>query len=152
MNTKTRNTSRAVVATVAAMLCIFSLTACDPEVAGRFETRDLINKTRAQHRLRELDWNASANTKAQKWAEKLAREGRLYHSNVMSNLSGVCSAAENVAYAIDGQTVHDTWMNSPSHRSNILGRGWNQIGVGAATGTIDGWEVTFRVTVFVRTC
>ena len=40
---------------------------------------------------------------------------------------------ENIAWGQDdAQEVHRTWMNSPGHRSNILGGGYGRIGVGFA--------------------
>ena len=63
------------------------------------------------------------------------------------------SAGENLLYstvATSPETAIDSWMNSPSHRRNMLSTGWREVGVAAlhaesAGGTFGGkptWVIT----------
>jgi len=55
------------------------------------------------------------------------------------------SAGENLAVNFfESSDVADAWMNSPSHRANILKNNYKEIGIGVARGTYEG-----RSTVFV---
>ncbi len=58
-------------------------------------------------------------------------------------------AGENLAvYFSDSSEVVDAWMNSPTHRANIVGNQYREIGVGVARGTYDGFETVFVVQMF----
>lgn len=60
-------------------------------------------------------------------------------------------AGENLAINYsDSIDVHRAWMNSPTHRANILNRNFNEIGVAVATTTINGRESTLVVEMFGR--
>ena len=53
-------------------------------------------------------------------------------------------AGENLAINFtDSQDVTQAWMNSPSHRANIVMAGYTQIGTGVATGIYEGRETIF---------
>jgi Cysteine-rich secretory protein family len=58
-------------------------------------------------------------------------------------------AGENLAvYFTDSGEVVNAWMNSPTHRANIVGSQYREIGVGTARGTYDGFETVFVVQMF----
>ena len=58
-------------------------------------------------------------------------------------------AGENLAVLFtDSRSVVNAWMNSPSHRQNILTEGYTEIGVGTALGEYKGRETVFVVEVF----
>jgi Cysteine-rich secretory protein family len=58
-------------------------------------------------------------------------------------------AGENLAvYFSDSSEVVDAWMNSPTHRANIVGNQYREIGVGVARGTYDGFDTVFVVQMF----
>ena len=60
-------------------------------------------------------------------------------------------AGENLAiHFIDSEKVHDAWMNSPSHRANILQDKFTEIGIATAIGTYNGKTTTFVVQMFGR--
>ena len=63
-----------------------------------------LNSDRVAHGLRSLPIDFEASAKAQAWAEKLAREGELYHSNLRDGFVGKrpCTIRENVGF---GPTV-----------------------------------------------
>jgi uncharacterized protein YkwD len=88
-----------------------------------------VNASRAAHGLRALPVRSGLTWRAHEHALALARQRRLYHSN----LSRVCcyrSVGENVGYASTLYRVHRALMNSPGHRANILGSRWDSIGIG----------------------
>src|SRR3989344_9385295 len=59
------------------------------------------------------------------------------------------SAGENLAVDfIDSSDVHQAWMNSPTHRANILNAGYTEIGIATAMGTYQGHETIFVVQFF----
>lgn len=45
---------------------------------------------------------------------------------------------ENLAYAPDGETAHEGFMNSEAHRKNILDPAWSRIGIGVIDGDVYG--------------
>lgn len=58
-------------------------------------------------------------------------------------------AGENLANGFD--TVEEmtlAWMNSPSHKENIINQGVNETGVGISYGQLDGFATIFVVQVF----
>ena len=89
------------------------------------------------------------NTKAQAWAEKLAREGRLSHSTLAAGVPSCWqSLAENVGSGSSAAAVQDQFMASSAHRANVLSTAWNWVGVGYAK---NGSRV-YVVQVFMRGC
>jgi hypothetical protein len=58
-------------------------------------------------------------------------------------------AGENLAINFnDSNTVEQAWLNSPTHRANILSPNFTQIGIATATGTYNGKTTTFVVEMF----
>ncbi len=58
-------------------------------------------------------------------------------------------AGENLAVDFsDSVDVENAWMNSPSHRENILNEHFTEIGIATAEGTYDGHPTTFVVQMF----
>lgn len=89
------------------------------------------------------------DAKAQAWAEKMARDGRLSHSNLASGAPSCWrSLAENVGVGPSAAAVQDAFMASSGHRANILGAQWSDVGVGYAR---RGSQV-FTVQVFMARC
>ena len=90
-----------------------------------------------------------AQRKAQAWAEKLARENKLYHSTLPDGIKVKwCSIGENVGYGPSVPAIEDAYMKSPGHKANIMNTKWNGVGVGYAT---NGNRI-FTVQVFIKTC
>ncbi len=59
------------------------------------------------------------------------------------------AAGENLAINFaDSQDINSAWMNSPSHRANILNNKFTEIGVAAAKGVYQGRETVFVVQFF----
>ncbi|MCX6712744.1 MAG: CAP domain-containing protein [Candidatus Vogelbacteria bacterium] len=58
-------------------------------------------------------------------------------------------AGENLAVNFfDANDVVNAWMNSPSHRTNILSHDYREIGIAATRGVYDGKETVFVVQLF----
>lgn len=91
----------------------------------------LLNNTRADNNLALLTINQSAQRKAQAWAEKLATEEKLYHSNLREGLD-TCwhKLNENVGNARTISKIHELWWSSTAHRECILNANYKEIGIG----------------------
>jgi hypothetical protein len=58
-------------------------------------------------------------------------------------------AGENLAiHFTDSGEVVDAWMNSPTHRANIVNNAFTEIGVGTAKGSFDGHSTVYVVQLF----
>lgn len=58
-------------------------------------------------------------------------------------------AGENLAiYFTDSSEVVDAWMNSPTHRANILDAQYREIGLGVAEGEFEGYDTIYVVQLF----
>lgn len=58
-------------------------------------------------------------------------------------------AGENLAvHFTDSNAVVEAWLNSPSHRQNILNSNYTEIGIGTATGKFEGHDTVFVVQLF----
>lgn len=149
--TRTSRTVRAGLGAVAALTAISSLTACDPVTYTKQqeEVREQMNHDRRAYGRSNLPMQADAAAKAQAWAEKLARDGRLSHSNLPSGI-GVrwCALGENVGMGPNSILVQQAYMKSSGHRQNILSTTWNGVGIGYARVG----QTTYTVQVFIKTC
>lgn len=123
------------------------LSACmSPE---QTRAHDALNRDRRTHRLAALPTHETLNKKAQAWAEKIARDNRLSHSNLSQGLPSCYRAAgENVGYSSTIEATQTSFMNSPRHRANVLDRKWTHVGVGVARNG-NRW---FTVQVFLQGC
>lgn len=78
------------------------------------------------------------DTRAQARAEYLCKTDTFSHEGfVAADFSGLKFhwGGENLAEGFDDATSTNTaWMNSPMHRANILGKNFQQIGVGTDCG------------------
>jgi len=106
----------------------------------------MANQSRSQaglSNLRSPVWVSDARTHS----EQMASSGSIFHdSGLQSQADGVSSCwtkvGENVGMGGSPDEIHNAFMNSPTHRSNILGD-YDSIGVGVVrTGT--GMFVTQR--------
>jgi uncharacterized protein YkwD len=148
MQTTPRHSHRTRAALAAlALVVTFAASACLTPSQSAVHTE--LNKDRTENSLRSLPIQNEAQAKAQRWAEKLARENRLYHSQLKDGFGpGWCSLGENVGYGPSVPAIEDAYMASPGHRANILASKWTGVGVGYAK---NGSRV-FTVQVFYRAC
>lgn len=143
---KSATQTKVTVALVAIVIALFA-SACLS--SGQSSVRDAMNADRRSHRLSVLPDHPLLNAKAQAWAEKLARDNKLSHSNVRAGAPSCWTGlGENVGYGPNASTVEDAYMDSEDHRANILNGRWDYVGVGHAT---RGNRV-FTVQVFMDGC
>jgi uncharacterized protein YkwD len=108
---------------------------------NQLRVASLINQSRGSYGRGGLPMNRQLTDKAQAWAERLARQGYLSHSDLRAGApSGWRALAENVGTGSSITQVHQAFMNSSGHRSNILGT-FNSMGTGYAVGHGRVWVV-----------
>jgi uncharacterized protein YkwD len=103
------------------------------------ELYHLVNAERAAHGLGPMGWHDHLGGLAQGWSEHMAGTGDYSHQNLDAALqnpafAGFSGMAENIirgGCGLSAGQLHQAWMNSPSHRDNILGN-YNAIGIGVA--------------------
>jgi len=120
----------------------------------------LVNGRRAENNLPELKVSPLLTQVAQMKAEDMARKGYFAHISPEGvtpwywfNKVGYryAYAGENLAVSFtDSEEVTEAWMNSASHKANIVGRYYEEIGTGVATGTLNGKVTTFVVQVYAK--
>ncbi|WP_331730432.1 CAP domain-containing protein (plasmid) [Kitasatospora sp. NBC_00070] len=104
------------------------------------QVTDLVNKERALVGCGPVTVNAKLNRAAQVHSDDMVArhyfehedpENRHADSRITAAGYNWRSWGENIAYGqADAAEVMDTWMHSPSHKSNILNCGFKEIGVG----------------------
>ena len=105
-----------------------------------------VNRVRAQHGLRDLRFDPALERSARARTRGILRTGSLTHGSIAPRIVryGVRGRAvgENLGWGIgsrsSAQWIVATWLASPSHRANLLRRGFNRIGVGRGVGTFHG--------------
>jgi uncharacterized protein YkwD len=131
------------------VLLAFATTGCFALTSNQTSTLNAMNNDRASNKLGRLTVQAQAQAKAQAWANKLASENTLYHSNLPDGITvGWCSLGENIGYGPSISAIETAYMNSPGHRANILSTKWNGAGVGVARNG----DRVFTVQEFIKTC
>jgi len=119
---------------------------------------DLTNQTRSDVSLGSLARNETLDRAAQLKAENMAKNSYFAHYApdgttpwYWFDVAGYnyIHAGENLAvHFTDSDEVVDAWMNSPTHRDNILNGNYTEIGVGTAKGKYQGYETVFVVQLF----
>lgn len=91
-----------------------------------------INGERRAQGARTLASHPGLVSIARRHSARMAEDQRYYHNTNLRNElpSGWSSEGENVGWATDCAHMHNFFMNSPSHRKNILNPVFNQVGVG----------------------
>ena len=121
---------------------------------------DLTNGDRKDNNLQGLTVSPVLQKAAQMKADDMAAKGYFAHESP----EGVTPwhwfkeagysfsfAGENLAvYFSDSAELEKAWMNSPSHRANILNSYFTEIGIGIAKGVYQGKETVFVVQEFGR--
>lgn len=121
---------------------------------------DLTNDRRSEQGISELDSNKTLQQAAQKKADHMAENQYFAHDSP----SGLTTwswfrkvdytyrkAGENLAVNFsDNSQVVDYWMDSSSHRQNILEQDFTEIGVATAEGRYEGDDTVFVVQMFGR--
>lgn len=119
---------------------------------------ELTNEERADVNAAPLRRNATLDEAARLKAEHMARNEYFSHYSP----SGVspwywfdeagyvyAHAGENLAiHFTDSSEVVEAWMDSPTHRENIVNGQYTEIGVGTAKGEFDGYDTVYVVQLF----
>ena len=92
-----------------------------------------INSSRSANGLAPLESYWDLTDDARSHSAAMMDRGEIYHSTSLGSVTGVWQAlGENVGVGVDLNAMHDAFMSSSSHRSNILGE-YNYVGVGVKT-------------------
>ena len=117
--------------------------------AGQQEAFVVLNNDRAAHGLAPVIPHGELLAKAQAWADKLASDGRLSHSNLSSGVPGCWrSLGENVGYGATVENVQNAFMNSQGHKDNVLNGAYGFAG----TGVSRNGDRVYVVQVFMQGC
>lgn len=127
---------RLLVRTLVAIVIAVGVVVAPASPAAASDTGELIsraNGARSSGGLASLSTHGELMSRAQEWAQRMANEGRIYHSNVGARVKAPWSKiAENVGVGGSAAQVHQAFMNSSSHRRNIMDPAFQYIGVGTA--------------------
>lgn len=105
---------------------------------------DLVNVTRYRNHLLPLQWNEMAAQVARKHSLDMESNDFFDHVSATTGFdpfdrlkeAGISyrMAGENIAAGYpDAIEAHESWMNSPGHRKNVLEKGFTQLGAGVVT-------------------
>ena len=119
---------------------------------------DLSNQNRQANNLNVLTVNPLLNRAAELKAQDMAQKGYFAHISpdgkapwYWFNLVGYKYeyAGENLAVDFtDSKDVTLAWMNSPTHRANIMKNAYTEMGTGIASGVYEGNQTFFVVQVY----
>ncbi|MEY4747155.1 MAG: hypothetical protein RLZZ416_204 [Candidatus Parcubacteria bacterium] len=148
------------------VICVFFASALDRAVmrSGQYASVvaavlvDLANDDRMQENLDALTINPRLVAAAQAKADDMAAKSYFAHTSPEGvdpwhwfKEAGYSFeyAGENLAVDFsDSSDVNGAWMNSQTHRANILGQHFTEIGIATAEGTYEGHPTTFVVQEF----
>ena len=106
---------------------------------------ELINRERRTRGMRSLAYNAVLTDVARDHSARMASEGRLYHNTgelrseeFARRTNYPTMVGENVGEGPSVEWLHDAFMGSPGHRSNIIESRYTAMGIGVTVkdGTI----------------
>jgi hypothetical protein len=119
---------------------------------------DLTNTDRRVNNLEHLAVNPLLERAAQMKADDMAKNSYFAHTSPAGVTPwhwfkeagyAFAYAGENLAIRFsDSVDVERAWMNSPTHRANILNSHFTEIGIGIAQGVYDGQPTVFVVQMF----
>ena len=118
----------------------------------------LINSSRTQENLNPLHLNPTLSKVAQSKAADMAKKQYFAHTSPEGVTPWHWFEVNNYTYKYAGENLainyddareeHEAWMDSPTHKKNILSSNFSEIGIATATGIIDGKKSKITVTVF----
>jgi hypothetical protein len=119
---------------------------------------DLTNKERSELSQTPLQRNTTLDAAAKLKAKHMAENEYFAHFSpdgvspwYWFDSAGYtyAHAGENLAiHFTDSSEVVDAWMDSPTHRENIVNNQYTEIGVGTAKGTYEGYDTVYVVQLF----
>jgi len=118
----------------------------------------LTNQARAEQGLEPLAVSSKLTEAAEKKARDMVNQNYFAHTSpdglspwywVTKAGYKYITAGENLAKDFgESEYVHQAWMNSSSHRANILNKNFRDIGIAVIRGEINGRETTVAVQFF----
>ena len=156
--TPVRTRAAALAVTVLLVLTAFATGAVNAAPAGASTSVEetfthKLNQARADAGLSELRTRRQLVRITRSWARTMADQSRLSHNpELTSDVDNWRWVGENVGYGPDALTLHVAFMNSPSHRANMLDRDYTEVGIGAVVSGGRVWVVqVFRRPLRVTT-
>ncbi len=120
----------------------------------------LTNEERQTQHLPTLAVNSLLNKAAKMKAEDMATNGYFAHTSPTGKTPWYWIekvgykyqyAGENLAIDFaDSKDVTNAWMNSPTHKANIIKKNYTEIGTGIANGMYEGHETVFVAQVYAN--
>ncbi len=117
-----------------------------------------LNSSRAENNLQSLVISEKLNLAAQSKAQDMFKYGYFAHISpsgktpwdfIKATRYDYDYAGENLAIGYtDDSELHNAWMDSPSHKENILNKNYTQIGMAVVSGKFQGEENTIVVQMF----
>lgn len=92
-----------------------------------------INKARSARGLGSVKLDAELSRVARLHTNEMVRANRLHHTTATTlarRVTNWVTLGENVGVGQKVTTLHSAFMNSPTHRDNVLFRTYNHVGVG----------------------
>jgi uncharacterized YkwD family protein len=108
---------------------------------------NLVNRERQNQGIRPLSVNSTLVQLARQKSQDMIAHNYFGHTSPtygspfdMMSKAGVAykTAGENIAGAATTESAHQSLMNSPGHRANILNPAFTQVGIGIASGSMYG--------------
>lgn len=98
--------------------------------------QSLVNQVRSSNGLAPLDNNTGLKWIARRQTQAMASAGYIYHSSDLGAQADQASLpwytlGENVGQGPTTDAIHQAFLNSPTHRGNIVHRDFNALGIGA---------------------
>lgn len=135
-----------ILAAVVAVLVGFALSPPAYAGPGEGDFFKRCNSARASSRLHAYVSKADLVTAARQHAERMAKQGRLFHNpNLGREVKNWRAVGENVGRGRSVAAIHDGFMKSTSHRANILDKRFTEVGMGTF---VDPGGVIYVVQVF----
>ena len=118
----------------------------------------LTNEKRTQNDAEPLKENALLVAAAKLKAEDMASKGYFAHTSPEGKTPWYWLSEVGYSYSMAGENlavnffesgdVAEAWMNSPTHRANIVKKDYTEIGIGVANGTYQGRDTVFVAQFF----
>jgi len=131
--------------------------------ASNINISDLLkytNKKREENGVSQLTLNSKLSLAAEKKAKDMFQDGYWAHvapdgtepwDFIISEGYSYIYAGENLAKNFStSKEVVEAWFKSPSHKSNLIGANYDEVGFAVVNGVMDGYETTLVVQMFGR--
>ena len=119
---------------------------------------DMTNENRAEDGLSKLAWNPTLERAASMKAEDMRSNGYFAHTSPRGISPwywfdqakyDFIYAGENLALDFtESKDVQEAWLNSPTHRADVVNHDYTEIGISSVGGVYEGRKTTFVVEFF----